>query len=343
MLFSVIIPAYNCEKSLASTVESIMLSGLVDFEVIIINDGSTDGTAQKCRALEERYSDVICFNRQNSGVSETRNIGVEKASGEYILFVDSDDSVDSGSFDHAVEIISEYHPDMLIFGLSFDYYYKDRLYRRDEMVYGREGMFTVIDLHPCFKELFDANALSPVWNKFIRRSVITKNGIHFKADIIEMEDFLYSTECLSHCRSVYLLPKAIYRYRQTENEKSTFNRLMRIKNLSEYMRPFTEILSCFSADASDCDSRVITRLDEVIYSNFLNEIIRFGTVKQIKKAAEDMLSGEYCDDISSVSPELWNMLKSGNYPVIYLRSLILGLKHRLAVRVKYFLSKWRRK
>ena len=87
MLISVIIPTFNCEKSIKRTVDSIISSGLTDYEIVIVNDGSTDDTATVCNALCNQYDFIKYSEQKNSGVSAARNKGISIATGEYILFL----------------------------------------------------------------------------------------------------------------------------------------------------------------------------------------------------------------------------------------------------------------
>ena len=93
MIFSVIIPCYNCVKTLEATVNSIRVCGLSDYEILLIDDGSNDGTAELCDTLCVRYPELRCVHQENAGVSTARNRGINEAQGEYLWFVDADDIV----------------------------------------------------------------------------------------------------------------------------------------------------------------------------------------------------------------------------------------------------------
>ena len=101
-LFSVVIPCYNCINTLEATVNSVQLSGLTDYEILLIDDGSNDGTGNLCNDLCQRHTEVRCVHQENAGVSAARNRGIDNANGEYLWFVDADDTVDSGALSHAV-------------------------------------------------------------------------------------------------------------------------------------------------------------------------------------------------------------------------------------------------
>ncbi len=88
---SVIIPAYNSEQFIAETLDSLLKQTLKDIEVIIVNDGSTDGTLDIIKEYEEKYDIFTCYTKENGGVSKARNYGLERATGEYVVFLDADD------------------------------------------------------------------------------------------------------------------------------------------------------------------------------------------------------------------------------------------------------------
>ena len=97
--FSVIIPAYNCEKYIADAVKSVCRQPVKDMEIIIVDDGSTDSTGEICARLAGESRQITVIHQENRGASAARNAGIRKASGEYILFLDADDAY----VDHAVD------------------------------------------------------------------------------------------------------------------------------------------------------------------------------------------------------------------------------------------------
>ena len=99
MKYSVIIPVYNSEKTIKRCIESISLQNRPDVEIIVINDGSTDKTESICKALQTEHKNIIYITKENGGVSSARNLGLSVATGEFVMFVDSDDYVDNNCFD----------------------------------------------------------------------------------------------------------------------------------------------------------------------------------------------------------------------------------------------------
>ena len=313
MTFSVIIPAYNCAGTLESTVRSIQLSGLYDYEIILVDDGSTDGTAALCDELSGKFAEIRCVHQQNAGVSAARNRGIDEAQGEYLWFVDADDTVDEGSLADAAKVAEEQKPDMLIFGMSFDFYHKGKVYRRENPVPPYDGAILLEQLKSHFKEFYECNSLTPVWNKFCRKDIIVEHKIAFHKDMILMEDFLFVLELLAHCENIYCVPKAIYRYKQAENEKNAFRRLERIDDLTKYMAPFEAAAKNLGGES------VILEL----YKMLLTQRLYYAALKDIKRILNAQENSKYYQQICMPKPL-----------ALYIHNKKTRLRHRIAVAVK---------
>ena len=321
MLCSVIIPAYNCAETLSNTLESILASGLLDCEVILIDDGSTDKTAELCDSLSTAYGNVRGIHQNNTGVSGARNRGIQEATGEYVLFFDSDDTVDPGAFSGTMEILEREKPDMLMFGMSFDYYSRGKLYRRDVMACEQTGSFERSQWLPMVDSLYQCNYLSSACNKFIRRDLLTQFQLAFSETMHLMEDCLFTLQCLEHSDRVVLLSDVIYRYRQAEDESNAVRRLKRIPSLVNYMDHFSTLPDEWK------------HLADLIYYMLLHQKVRASDAKEIAVIAEDHRWGAFSPQTEW---DLWlnENLLSGNYYKIYLHNLKSHVRHRAAVFAK---------
>lgn len=313
MTFSVIIPAYNCAGTLESTVRSIQLSGLYDYEIILVDDGSTDGTAALCDELSGKFAEIRCVHQQNAGVSAARNRGIAEAQGEYLWFVDADDTVDEGSITDAAKVAEEQKPDMLIFGMSFDFYHKGKVYRRESLVPPYDGEILLEQLKSHFKEFYDCNSFTSACNKFCRKDIIVEHKIAFHKDMILMEDFLFVLELLAHCENIYCVPKAIYRYKQAENEKNAFRRLEIIGDLTAYVAPFEAAAKNLGGES------VILEL----YKMLLTQRLYYAALKDIKRILNAQESSKYYQQICMPKPL-----------ALYIHNKKTRLRHRIAVAVK---------
>lgn len=333
MLISVIIPAFNCEKSIKHTVDSILSSGLTDYEIVIVNDGSTDNTALVCKNLCTQYGFVKYSEQENNGVSSARNNGISIATGEYIMFFDADDTAEENGFSECVDIIKCERPDILVYGMSFDYYKNGKLYRKDKLVPEQTGLLNKTHIKAELESLYNTNSLSSACNKIYRRALISDNNISFNTNYFLMEDFLFSLDCLKVCENMYCLPKDLYHYKLSDNEKNAFNRLKRIDNLCEYVLPFKTAINKLA----------VGETGDIVFNNFffmlISQKMYYANVKEIKLLIENLNSNK-----------LFNEAKQGKFPSRYIGFLkdiedsrylkirLLNLKtqarHKVAVLVK---------
>lgn len=324
MLFSVIIPAYNCEETIENTVDSIAESGIKDYEILIIDDGSTDKTGSICDSLSQKMPSVRCVHQVNAGVSAARNCGIKNSQGEYLIFFDADDSLDPNSLSNAVNTIETERPDMLIFGMRFDYYHREQIYRCDSLVPPLAGEICVDKVIHNFYDFYESNSLSSACNKIFSRAAIVKANASFDEDMILMEDFMFSLKVLPCCNDIYCLREPIYHYRQSEDEKKLYRRLCRIRDLSEYLAPFSRQIELLGVSDSD-------RFMENLYKMLLEQRLYYASYKEICSVMTQHMNSGY----GGINIE--------NRPfVIFLRNKKSHLRHRIAVIVKTLISRLRR-
>ena len=126
--YSFIVPVYNCEAYLKECVESILnQSGDYSFEVILVDDGAQDRSGQIADELAEKHPQVRAFHNENGGAASARNYGIEKAAGEYLLFIDGDDTVDASLLETVDSHLEISQQPLVIYGMSFDYYKGENL------------------------------------------------------------------------------------------------------------------------------------------------------------------------------------------------------------------------
>lgn len=130
VMFSIIVPVYNVEKYLEKCIDSILNQDYDHYEVILIDDGSTDGSSAICDRYANKYHHVITFHKENGGLSDARNYGMKKASGDYLIFIDSDDWIEQGCLSKFAKVISENMPDVLLTRVTEAY--EDKKIDKDE-------------------------------------------------------------------------------------------------------------------------------------------------------------------------------------------------------------------
>ncbi len=335
MKYSVIIPAYQCSESIEITVKSVLNSGLNDFEIIIVNDGSTDNTAEICDALAIQYPQIICIHKENGGVSSARNCGIEKAQGEYILFMDSDDTYDTNALANAAKLVEKHNTDMLIFGLSFDYYKNDVIYRSDILVYPHEGISEPSQWSGDFSQMFEHNALSSACNKIFKTEIIKENKIHFNKDVFLMEDFLFVLDYLKYTQNIYFLKEAIYHYHQPDDEMRVYTRMNRIDNLNNYLIPFYNSIENLGTALKEKYWLTFPEGEKVLFALYvmlLSQKAYYADIDTLKNLSEMLKTSRWADyktdDIFICD------LKNGKYRKILNRHKKTQLRHSVAVKIK---------
>lgn len=211
-LISVIVPVYNKAPWLAECLDSILLSAgdaLEQLEILLVDDGSTDGSGEICREYARRYPQIQLLEKPNGGVASARNAGLSRATGAYIAWVDPDDLVAPEWFPALWEAITTHNPDVIVmdtlrFGLGED----------SLMCYGRPA-------GPLSPEVLlgdvarDKRILGGMPDKVIRRRFF--EGLRFDESLPILEDFDLILQVLQPIQRAYYIPKPLYRYRQLED------------------------------------------------------------------------------------------------------------------------------
>lgn len=229
---SIVMPVYNTAEYLNSAVDSILNQTLAEIEFIIVNDGSTDQSPiilEKYTKLDKR---VILINKENEGSSIARSIGLSKASGEFIYFMDSDDMLDKEALEQCYLYATENKLELIVFdAISFD---DSSGLKNDDFSYNKQGLFptsimTGLEMiHKLLtKELFRV----PPWIHFIKKELIKDNNLDFYPGIINEDELFFSKVYFYANRCAYF-PKLFFQRRIRPN--STMTAKFSFKRVSSY-------------------------------------------------------------------------------------------------------------
>jgi glycosyltransferase involved in cell wall biosynthesis len=253
LLFTAIVTAYNLEHCLERCLEKILLQTYSNFELIIINDGSTDSSLEIINKLKD--SRVIVIDKVNTGVSDCRNLGIEKAVGKYICFIDGDDFLELNYLENVAREL-EVDADLLIFN-----YVVDTTDGSDNMKHTEEVIL------PNFR-LTDLESILPnlgyVWNKIYKLEILKEKNIRFRSDIALYEDIIFNTEYFSVASSIRNCRYSYYHY---------FN------------RPIVSLVKTYNQNGLRC----ITEMNHSL-NNFLYEV-NLQTEFREKILAENLMLG----------------------------------------------------
>jgi glycosyltransferase involved in cell wall biosynthesis len=194
-LISIIMPVYNAQERLEKSIEAVLFQTYYNLELILVDDGSKDQSAEICDRFAQKDTRVRVIHQENSGVSAARNHGIDISKGDLIAFVDADDKILPNAYEM---VLAEWENDMdlMIFGMTFDYYKKGKLAKQVQRSIDEKVCFTKERLDKYFFELHEANYFLPCWNKVFRASVIKENKIIFESKMAILEDFKFVLDFL---------------------------------------------------------------------------------------------------------------------------------------------------
>lgn len=192
MRFSVIVPCYNVEQYLDECVESILNQEYKDFELLLIDDGSTDGTSRLCDVWGSKNEKVRVFHKPNGGLSEARNYGIDRSKGDYLIFIDSDDFIRAGSFS-AIESRMENEPEIIITRLV-EYYDASNVNERDSSM--ADDIAPYPSMEDAVKwEVCKTYNLWPAQKLILSRKFVNNNKLRFKKGFLH-EDIDWTAHIL---------------------------------------------------------------------------------------------------------------------------------------------------
>ena len=177
---SVIIAAYNVENYLERAIRSILDQSFDEFEIIVVDDGSSDKTGEIAKNLAEEDERICVYQLENRGVSAARNFAIEKARGKYIYFMDSDDYVDSTMLFDTYEQITRTNVDLVVFGFYFETWKDNNLVQQ----FPTNSNYSVYDnkkqIQNQFVYLWNCDIFYNVWNKIFVADIIKRKKIYFQ-------------------------------------------------------------------------------------------------------------------------------------------------------------------
>lgn len=226
---SIIIPVYNVEKYVTECIKSILGQSYTNFEVILVDDGSTDSSGEICDSFSYNDSRIRVFHSENGGVSKARNIGLKAAIGEWVLFIDADDWLICSD---ALDCISQYFQGAEI----IQFKYKRQIYKQTSMVYCEDVTFKNFSRN---EYLCNNIKNTSVWGNVIKREIIRSNHIEFQNGIAYAEDFTFINKCISVAKNITVLNKEIYAYRINEN--SAMNAKYTLKRGEDHLSSLIEL------------------------------------------------------------------------------------------------------
>lgn len=235
MKYSVIVPVYKAEGTIEKCVNSMLVQPHDGVEILLINDGSPDRSGEICERYASEHECVRYFVKENGGVSSARNLGLDNAAGDYILFVDSDDYVAENYFETIEKEMLVYNPEMLVWGSvknNSDNVYSIGVFNSSN----REN--TASKIAPALR----GNMFSQLWCRLFSREIIEKNNIRFNYGLNIAEDLAFIFEYICHISSIRSIDIPLYV--QTLDNQESLSRKRRADLAESLLSANEKMLEC---------------------------------------------------------------------------------------------------
>ena len=270
-LISIIVPVYNVENYLKECIDSILGQTYTNYELILVDDGSTDSSGIICDKYAEKNLNVSVVHKVNGGLSSARNAGIEKANGDYYVFIDSDDVVHRDYLNEMMKIALQYQADIV----ACDFVCGEHCYweKQSENLDIRKGKEVI-------KRMNEQDVIVTVsWNKLYKSYFFDNLNLRYRNGKIH-EDMFLIPELLDNCRTMVITSKKLYFYRQRAN--SIMNSQFSIKQLDilealEYRIDFFKSKKYMDLYYHECESyarkliSLYKKIEKYKSQEFINE------------------------------------------------------------------------
>lgn len=205
---SIIMPIYNAEMHLEKSIYSVLQQSYQDFELILVDDGSVDGSAKLCKEFVSKDYRVHYYHKDNGGAASAKNYGLRQAIGKYCEFIDSDDYLDSDYISELMGGMKEFSPDLCVGNIRFregenGASYSTRL---------NAGFFSVQEYLVNYSEYMPYAIIGAPYNKIFSMSIIREHNLVFNEELSNNEDTHFNYDYLIHCNSVFVADNSFYNY-----------------------------------------------------------------------------------------------------------------------------------
>lgn len=250
-MFSIIIPTYNSIDTISNCIGSILAQTIEDYEIIVIDDGSTDNTLEILASLAKDHSELKYYSIKNSGPGQARNVGISKASGHFYIFIDSDDYVLSDFLETYYKILTVQDYDLIATS------YKTKVYDNEVVVSESDTKYptTKLDNQSEFLDelypLMDKQMMYVVWNKVYKSDLIKKYNVHFP-DYRSCEDRIFNLRYFEHIESALILEDINFEY-SFDGKNSLTNKFFTNK-FDTFLHWYDELTNFVNKDFQGYDS-----------------------------------------------------------------------------------------
>lgn len=281
---SVVIPVYNVEKTLPRCVDSVLAQTFSDYEIILVDDGSPDHSGRICDAYAEQDNRISVIHKENGGLSDARNAGLQKVCGEFVMFLDSDDYLT----DNCLEELIRFDADIVI-GSIYCQGANGKMYRQEPVA---DERISSADFKDRFPELLEKKRLNYVHAKLYRMSVIKEHHLEFQDDsLTSAEDTVFNFTLFPYCRDLYIVSAYVHYYTFNASglgKRFFADRFARSKRLYRFLNGACQDLGIYTEQMHELlEKRFLRNMNALIRTMPSSEIPREEQIRILDDLSED--------------------------------------------------------
>ena len=290
MLFSVVVPVYNVEKYVSKCLESLINQTYKDFEIIIINDGATDGSLSICEEYAKKDSRIRVISQENKGLAVARRTGALEAKGEYIMNVDSDDWVDAPYLEEMAKIIKENHPDLVCMN---HYENEDHLYQNpnfNDVLLNKESIKSLIYPY-LIRNIRYEYFIPTAWAKAFKRELFTEYTCTTRIQV--GEDGAVIVPVVVGANTIYLSSKAYYHYRISDH---SMIQNKKPRNYSDVINVYNHLVACLGENYEEFKLQIDRLVCHLAFNCSVTQFYTDKKYSEVKKIILENLKNPVIDE-----------------------------------------------
>lgn len=289
---SIVIPAYNAQKFIVETLRSLMDQTAKEncYEVIVVDDGSTDDTLQLCQSFAQDHTDIRVVHQENAGVSAARNAGIELATGKWLAFVDSDDRVQK---DYVETLLCAPEDAQYVI---LDNFLSAKGKQTREKIWLQPHFDSYVDKDTVLEWICDQQLNAP-WDKRFSLELIKAKEIRFAQGLQMGEDALFNLAYVMHAKKLFVYGKAVYIHE--DNAEGLCNRRVTLERLQDHERLHKEMCDlCAESDSAEKLVGIVRRAMLRVVTGYAGRLHRAGIPG--RKIAAAFRSSKLVQDVLAV-------------------------------------------
>lgn len=265
-MISIIVPVYNAENSIESCINSILNQSYTDIELILVDDGSRDNSLKICNEKAKNDTRITVIHQENGGVSSARNNGLMVARGEYIQFVDSDDTIEHDMTETLLSMMEKSKADLVVCG------YNNIRNGIANTVKPKQGIYSIKDYYGFMAYWQFSPIIGSTWNKLFKKRLIDKENIQFEIGESYAEDYMFNLEYLFYTNKIIVSDKCLYNYQRDTVDSLTKVTINRQDEIWERQKKIVEVLEQF-VNLNNDDSSNVGLVSQIFSYSFLSGYI----------------------------------------------------------------------